>query len=194
MTETIDTSTDAPNQNSDIEVPQKRVKFYRHQRIIRPLLVGIFVLFFTHGFLLAFFSYILFGIAWDWLIFDHDGLRDSQKLPESDFNEIGFTGQQVDELNSFNVTLRRVACSASISTTAAAALFWPTFYYGIVFVLTYIAVTLVSIIVATKKGKIIFPYRFVDRGELVESAYPTSILWSSKYVAGSSSSINNPFA
>jgi hypothetical protein len=186
--------TNSPAPDRMQELPKKQPKFYRHRRIVHPLLisVGAFVLT-AHPFV-AFLAYVISGLVWDWVIFIHDKCKDSELLPEFCLEEIGITGKQLDELNSFMVDVRRGAFAASVSTAAATFMFLTVISYEVMFMLTYIAVTLASIIIATKSGKIISLYRFNGHMKLVESAYPMSIIYSSYYDADSNDTINNPFA
>lgn len=171
MTEIIDTP--APDRMQ--ELLKKQPKFYRHRRIIHPLLISVGALVLKAHPFVVFLAYVISGLIWDWVVFTYDECKDSELLPEFCFEKIGVTGQQVDELNSFMVDVRRGAFAAGVATSAATIMFL-AISYEMVFMLTYIFVTLSSMIIATRSGKIISLYRFDSNTKLVESAYPMSIL------------------
>lgn len=176
------------------DLPQKRVKFYRHRRIVHPLLISLIAFVIEPNPFVMFMAYVVSGLLWDWVVFSYDGCKDSELLPESAFEEIGITGQQLDELNSFQVDVRRGAFAASVAASAATYMFL-SISWEVTMMFTYIIVTLASMIIATKTGRVICLYRFINSGNPeTHYFYPGGIIFSSRYDAGSTSTINNPFA
>lgn len=191
MTETTDTPTPERMQ----ELPKKQPKFYRHRRIVHPLLMSAAAFVLTAHPFIAFLAYVISGLIWDWFVFTHYKCKDSELLPEFCFEEIGITGKQLDELNDFMVNVRRGALAASVFTSATAFMFLTVISYEMMFILTYIAVTIASMIIATKSGKIISLYRFNNnRQEEYQFSYPWSVIFGPHYNAASDNKINNPFA
>lgn len=191
MTQSTDSTETIQTQDS----PQKRVKFYRHRRIVHPLLISLVAFVIEPNPFVMFLAYVISGLLWDWVVFSYDGCKDSELLPESAFEEIGITGQQLDELNSFQVDVRRGAFAASISASAATYMFLPI-SWEMMCMFTYMFVTVGSMIIATKTGRVICLYRLVNNEEKKHQfpLHPGDILFSSYYNPNSTSSIDNPFA
>ena len=177
------------------DLPQKRVKFYRHRRIVHPLLISLVAFVIEPNPFVMFMAYVISGLLWDWVVFSYDGCKDSELLPESAFEEIGITGQQLDELNSFQVDVRRASFAASVAASAATYMSL-TVSWEMMCMFTYMFVTVGSMIIATKIGKVICLYRPGNNEEKKHQfpLHPGDILFSSRYDPCSSSSLNNPFA
>jgi hypothetical protein len=177
------------------EPPAKQTMFYRYKRIIYPLLASFCVAFITHHFFIAFLSYILLGMFFDWSFFTRNGYKDSDQFSEDCFEEIGITGEQVDRRNEFMAMIRWGAFAASICTATTCWMFLTSFSSPLVFFITYIGTTLVSMIVAVNQGKIVSLYRFGrNNGTGYQFSYPGSVIFGPHYNAASDNPAINPFA
>jgi hypothetical protein len=186
--------TDKPETHQTPTMPQKRVKFYRHRRIVHPLLISLVAFAVEPNPFVMFMAYVVSGLLWDWVVFSYDGCKDSELLPEPAFEAIGITGQQLDDLNSFQVDVRRGAFAASVAASASTYMFL-TISWEVTLMFAYVIVTISSMIIATKIGKIISLYRFSsNEGQEYQFSYPWSIIFGPHYNAGSTSTINNTFA
>lgn len=155
--------TNVPMQ--DEILPKRRVQFYRDKRCFRSLLVAFCVLVLTAHTFMTFVSYVLSGLFLDWLFFTYDGCKDSEQAPESYFLSRGITPQQMDEFNEFMIKVRRASFAASISVTTACLLFFQDFSYQAVFVITYIGINFGTMLIASSKKIIIWPYHYEDHVE-----------------------------
>jgi len=83
--------TNPPSPSHMQELPRKQPKFYRHRRIVHPLLLSVVAFVLTAHPFVAFLTYVISGLIWDWVVFTHDECKDSELLTEFCFEEIGIT-------------------------------------------------------------------------------------------------------
>lgn len=154
--------TDTPNDSLGAHnnpTRQREVFTYKQKRVWCPLIGSVGFLFLTAEPFVAFVTYVIFGLLYDFIVFKFEGCADSESIPDHQLAKEQITGKQYDRLNNFLVKVRQAAFALSLSTTAFSLLFFEAANYQFVFVATYISISVAAIFWGIKTNEIVYPIK-----------------------------------